>query len=143
MSDHKSAMLSRDTIGTAPMHGALRKDAGRLRMQNMDGGTFYKALLHASAGERREAAEMAAKQLVSSALVMPVLESMRAQTFGEGGPFAPGMVEERFAAMLDQHLADRITGASNFGLVDEIVKRYAGPDEENRRDAQAQRGVYG
>jgi Rod binding domain-containing protein len=134
MSGVSATTLARDGIGAEALQGALRKDAGRLRISNMHDGSFYKALTNASAGERREAAESAAKQLVSSALVMPVLASMREGTFNTDGPFAPGMVEQRFAPMLDQHLADRITGAANFDLVDEIVERYLGPEEGSRHE---------
>ena len=140
MSGISATTSARDGVSAEALQGALRKDAGRLRIANMNDGSFYKALANATAGERREAAESAAKQLVSSALVMPVLASMREGTFNTDGPFAPGMVEQRFAPMLDQHLADRITGASNFNLVNEIVERYLGPEEEmNRRGAEAQR----
>jgi len=135
------------SLGTDAISASgLRKDAGRLRVGNMNDGSFYKALMNASVGERREAAEVAAKQLVSSALVMPVLESMRESTFNTDGPFSPGMVEERFAPMLDQHLADRITGAANFGLIDKIVEQYMGPEEgRGTNDAAEKKGakVYG
>lgn len=108
---------------------ALRTDAGRLRMSDIGSGTFQQALLNASAGERREATEAAARQLVGSALIMPVLASMHEGTFmPEDGPFAPGTVEKRFAPMLDQYMADRITNASNFDLVRMIADRYA-PEE--------------
>ncbi len=142
MSGFAAANMSRESIGASLAHGVLRKDAGRLRMNNMSDGSFYRALMNASTGERREAAESAAKQLVSSALVMPVLESMRESNFGEDGPFSPGMVEQRFAPMLDQQLADRITGAANFGLVQQIVERYLGTDSARSDSAEAQRGTY-
>lgn len=104
----------------------LRTDAGRLRMSNMASGSFQQALLNASAGERREATEVAAQQLVSSALIQPVLASMHESTFiSEDSPFAPGTVEKRFAPMLDQYLSERITSASNFDLVRMIADKYA------------------
>ena len=63
-----------------PLDGAWRADSGRLRMDRINDGTFYRALANASRGERREAAEMAAKQLVSSALVLPVEAVTREKT---------------------------------------------------------------
>jgi Rod binding domain-containing protein len=69
---------------------------------------------------RREAA-----RLVSSALVLPALESMRQSPLA-GGPMAPGFAERRFMPLLDQHMADRITRSRGFGLVDSIVQRLAG-----------------
>ena len=75
---------------------------------------------------RREMAREAATQLVSAALILPVLESMRDSPMLRP-PFAPGFAEKRFAPLLDQQIADRITGASNFSLVDQIVDRLLGP----------------
>ena len=40
------------------------------------------------------------------------------------GPFAPNISEKRFGPLMDQHIADRITKAANFPLVDVIVDRY-------------------
>jgi Rod binding domain-containing protein len=73
---------------------------------------------------KREQVREAAEQLVASAFIVPVLASMR-ETSKAAGPFAPGTVERRFGPLLDQHLADRITQASRFTLVDAIVDRYA------------------
>ena len=73
-------------------------------------------------GDFAATARDAAARLVSSALVLPILESLRDTPFLEG-PFAPGHAERRFGPLLDMHLADRITTASGFGLVDAITHR--------------------
>ena len=65
----------------------------------------------------------AAEQLVSSSFILPILSMIRESSISEG-PFAPGMAERRFGPLFDQHIADSITKASNFPLVDAIVDRY-------------------
>lgn len=66
----------------------------------------------------------AAEQLVSSAFITPMLGAMRESSMA-AGPFSPGAVEKRFGPLLDQQVADRVTQASRFTLVDAIVERYA------------------
>jgi hypothetical protein len=56
---------------------------------------------------------------------MPILGYLHESPFELKPPFAPGVGEKRFSTMVDQHMADRIAKASNFGLVETIVKRYA------------------
>ena len=88
---------------------------------------FAQLLQQAIGGQtRREMAREAATQLVAAALIMPVLKSLRDSPMLRP-PFAPGLAEKRFAPLLDQQIADRITGASNFSLVDQIVDRLLGP----------------
>lgn len=86
--------------------------------------TALRDAARATAAQDREAVREAATKLVSSALVMPVLQSLRDSPFNDG-PFAPGATERRFGPLLDQHLADRVTGAGRFPLVDAIVDRFA------------------
>lgn len=63
----------------------------------------------------------AASQLVATAFIMPLVQSMHESPWAQG-PFAPGTAEKQFRPMLDQQLADEVTSASTFGLVDTIVK---------------------
>ncbi len=93
------------------------------------GPDFSGVLSRATDSERRETARQLASQLVSSAFIMPVLESIRESPFQEA-PFAPNFAERRFAPMLDEQIADRIARASNFPLVDAIVDRLLGPQAE-------------
>ncbi len=92
------------------------------------GARPFAQLLQQATGRqtRREMAREAATQLVAAALIMPVLESLRDSPMLRP-PFAPGVAEKRFAPLLDQQIADRIAGASNFSLVDQIVDRLLGP----------------
>ncbi len=92
------------------------------------GARPFAQLLQQATGRqtRREMAREAATQLVAAALIMPVLESLRDSPMLRP-PFAPGFAEKRFAPLLDQQIADRIAGAGNFSLVDQIVDRLLGP----------------
>ncbi len=74
--------------------------------------------------EQESTVRDAARKLVSSSLVLPILASIR-----EGGefmqePFKPGVVERRFGPLLDQAIADEITTSSRFTLVDSIVEQF-------------------
>lgn len=71
----------------------------------------------------RETLREAAGQLVSTSFIMPILSILREGAMTEG-PFAPGMAERRFGPLFDQHIADKITQAANFPLIDAIVDRY-------------------
>ena len=76
----------------------------------------------------REAVRGAAEDFVSSALVLPVLSGLRESSLNvKGGPLARSSVEKRFGPLLDQRLADQITKAAKFSLVDTIVDRFAPP----------------
>ena len=71
----------------------------------------------------KETLRDAAEQLVSSSFILPILSMIRESSISEG-PFAPGMAERRFGPLFDQHIADSITKAANFPLVDSIIDRY-------------------
>ena len=81
--------------------------------------------LQAAAGSGEEAPlREAATELVASALLVPVLQTLQNSPLQAPGPFATNVVERRFGPVLHQHLADRIAQASNFPLVDKIVERF-------------------
>ncbi len=88
--------------------------------------TFNAVLNKAAQDQDREAVRQAAAQLVSSTFIMPVLQAMHDSPFLEP-PFAPGYAEKRFQPLLDQQVADRLTNAARFPLIDVIVERLMGP----------------
>ncbi len=88
--------------------------------------TFNAVLSKAAQDQDREAVRQAAAQLVSSTFIMPVLRAMHDSPFLEP-PFAPGYAEKRFQPLLDQQVADRLTTAARFPLIDVIVERLMGP----------------
>jgi Rod binding domain-containing protein len=68
-----------------------------------------------------EEAREAARQFVSIALVQPILRQFREGSQAEG-MFAPSKAELQFRAMQDAALAQRITRAANFPLVDRLAR---------------------
>lgn len=100
------------------------------------GGTQLDAFVAAQARSPRlfaDEARRAAEQLVASSLVVPVLAQLHEGPF-RSELFAPGSAERRFAPMLDQHLADRITASGRFPIVDAIADRLSGRDSTERLD---------
>jgi len=85
--------------------------------------TFEDALRAGSSGTRA-ALRQAVEGLVSSALVLPALATLRESSMAAGA-FAPGTAEKRFGPLLDQHIADHVTSAANFPLVEAIVSKLA------------------
>jgi Rod binding domain-containing protein len=65
----------------------------------------------------------AAEKLVASALVMPLLEQMRASA-KQNDLFHGGSGEDLFAQQMDTQLADRIVSATRFPLVDAIHQQF-------------------
>lgn len=90
---------------------------------------FSAVLTRAASSEDREAVREAAAQLVASTFIMPVLQMMHDSPFLEA-PFAPGYAEKRFQPLLDQHVADRLTSAAGFPLIDVITNRLIGPEQD-------------
>jgi Rod binding domain-containing protein len=88
----------------------------------------FESMLHRHSSDgramktREEQAEEAARQLVATTFIQPLLEQLNEPTLMSGGPFMPGDAERRFAPLLQQHLADRIVEAGRFPLAD-AVKR--------------------
>ena len=70
----------------------------------------------------KERATDAARQLVSIALIQPMLAQLR-ETSKAAPPFAPTSAERQFRAMSDAHLAQDIVKAANFPLVDVLARR--------------------
>lgn len=69
-------------------------------------------------GRAREAAE----QLVSAALVSPVLKMLREST-GAAEPFAPSTGERTFRQMQDTMIAQRMVKAAHWPLIDTLARR--------------------
>ena len=100
----------------------------------------FQQSLESAARTNRAALADAASQLVSSAFVLPVLSSLHDSPFQlKEGPFAAGTAEKRFAPLLDQQLADRVTKAANFSLVRSIIDRFSKKDPGNDEAARSER----
>ncbi len=114
-----SPMISAGSTNPASFGAVL---AGR------DADAFSAVLTRAAGGQQREDVRQAAAQLVSSTFIVPVLQSMHDSPFLEP-PFAPGYAQKRFQPLLDQHVADRLTSAARFPLIDIITDRLIGAEE--------------
>lgn len=86
-------------------------------------GEFSAVLARAGSEEApvEARAREAAEQLVSIALVQPLLAQLRS-TNHAAPPFAPSQGEQQFQTMVDAQVAQRITKASGFGLVDRLAE---------------------
>ncbi len=91
----------------------------------------------------REKAHEAAEQFVASSLVIPILATLRENTFNASGPFAPNLAEKRFGPVFDQHVADRVVQAANFPIVESIADRYAAKFEESGAASVARMDLRG
>jgi len=63
----------------------------------------------------------AARDLVSIALVQPILKQLR-QSNNAAAPFAPGPMEKQFGTFLDAQYANSLVKSGNFGLVSAVQR---------------------
>lgn len=66
-------------------------------------------------------AREAARQLVSTTLVEPILKQAR-ENNRAAAPFAPTQAEKQFGSLLDHRLANDIVSAANFPIVDRLAQ---------------------
>lgn len=89
-------------------------------------GAEFENVLSIFQGEAGADAEQrargAAEEFVSVALIQPILASLR-ETNGAAEPFAPGDAERRFGPLWDAEIAQRISKAEQFPLVDAVARR--------------------
>jgi Rod binding domain-containing protein len=75
----------------------------------------------ASASTNDSAARKAAQEFVSIALVQPILTEAR-ETSMAAEPFAPSSAEKQLQSLQDAALAQRITSAAHFPLIDRLTR---------------------
>ena len=68
----------------------------------------------------------AAQELVSIALVQPILKELR-DTNQAAGPFAPGAGEKAFGPLLDAAMSKQIVAGQGLDVVDAVAKRLGNP----------------
>lgn len=68
-----------------------------------------------------ERAEEAARKLVATTLVEPILKEAR-ENNRAAPPFAPTQAEKQFGSLLDHRLANEIVSASNFPIVERLAR---------------------
>lgn len=89
-----------------------------------DSESFERLLQGAAKSNDVDAVRKAATEFVATAFIRPVLSQLRESTLRpKNGPFAENAAEKRFGPLLDERLADQITKAARFPLIDTIVDR--------------------
>ena len=89
------------------------------------GENFEQTLAGAQQGSDTQQLRTAAEQLVSHALLMPMMKMMRNDPF-QTDLFHGGMAEDMFAAQLDQHMADAMAGRVGSPIVDAVYSHFTG-----------------
>lgn len=110
-------------ITSSPASLALPRTSGTALGSSQQ--TFSSILARATASSDstpEQRARAAAEQFVSIAFVQPLLQQLRAGSTA-AAPFAPSQAEKQFQSLVDAQIAERITRASNFPLVDTITRQ--------------------
>ena len=68
-------------------------------------------------------ARTAAEGLVATSFIKPILTQVR-ESNNAPPPFGPTSAEKQFGSLLDNELADEITRASQFPIVDRLVEQF-------------------
>lgn len=74
-----------------------------------------------AAGTPEAQAREQAEQFVAITLVQPVLKQLR-ESNNAAPPFAPSQGEKQFQSLMDAHVAQQITRATSFPLVDRLAQ---------------------
>jgi hypothetical protein len=73
--------------------------------------------------QRRQQAEKAAGDLVSNALILPMLKQLRRSVWGQNTVFSAGIGEKAFGPQFDIQIADRIAHSPRLGLKTALTER--------------------
>ncbi|MCH8270387.1 MAG: hypothetical protein IH985_04145 [Planctomycetes bacterium] len=115
-------------IGTEPRLGNLRLDVHARASVRAEQEAYNRLMGRSvrveSATTAKQRAREAAEQLVAITFVRPILEQLRESNHA-APPFGPTSGEKQFRAFLDAKLADEITRAAQFSLVDRIASDLA------------------
>lgn len=76
------------------------------------------------AGEQNREAREAAEELVARSLVQPLLARMR-ESRDAAPPFGPGEFDKTFGGLMDAEMANRLTRAGNWALIDRVTESLA------------------
>ena len=88
-----------------------------------------------------EAIRKVAGDLVSQALILPILKQIRRGTFGKNTPFSPGTGEKTFGPEFDIQIADRIAHSHRMAPTDALAARLTKRVSPANAGATTQPGV--
>ena len=117
---HDQTALASASLGTARL-GPSRRPA-HLDAHFSDLIATRDAATDRTPKAKHQQAYEAAQSLVATTLIQPILSQIREDPF-RSELFHGGTAEDSFGAQLDTILADRITRASNFPIVESIYNR--------------------
>ena len=92
---------------------------------NINNGSAFSEILnpnHATS-ENGMTLHQAAEKLVSSALLMPIIEQLHSEHGFRSEMFKAGDAERHFQPIMDYYLADQIVSGANFDLTESVVQR--------------------
>jgi hypothetical protein len=75
----------------------------------------------ARAADEQKQAREAAEELVARSLVQPLLARMR-ESRDAAPPFGPGEFDKTFGGLMDAEMANRLTRAGNWALIDRVTE---------------------
>lgn len=94
--------------------------------------SFDHLLKSAAKSHDIDSVRKAATEFVSTAFIRPVLSQLRESPLRpSGGPFAENSAEKRFGPLLDERIADNVTKAARFPLIQTIVDRVTSRWKDN------------
>lgn len=117
----------RDRLQAMPSLSDASRLNGQRSFEKAMGRATTSANATTSAGatpNRQDEARAAAEELVSRALVQPILAKWR-EARDAAPPFGPSETERAFGSIMDAQFADRLTKGGNWGLVDAVARRIA------------------
>jgi hypothetical protein len=88
--------------------------------------------------QRRQEAEKAAGDLVSNALILPILKQLRRSVWGENTVFSRGIGEKAFGPQFDMQISDRIAHSPRLGLKTALTERLLKRGQPNARTDASQ-----
>lgn len=97
------------------------QDVAHLQSQRSFDQALGRAQGRAPSRDKQDEARAAAEELVSRALVQPILAKLR-ESRDAAEPFGPSEVERAFGSISDAQFADRLTKSGNWPLVDSVAR---------------------
>ena len=112
-------------ISTANFASSKMPDLVTAHQANRRNGSAFSEILnpnHATS-ENGMTLHQAAEKLVSSALLMPIIEQLHSEHGFRSEMFKAGDAERHFQPMMDYYLADQIVSGANFDLTESVVRQ--------------------
>jgi len=122
--------------------GGAADGAASTQAASQAGASFQNQLQAAQAKKPLTITEArkVAGDLVSNALIMPLLKQIRRDPFGQNTIFSPGTGEKAFGPEFDMQLADRIAHSPKMTVTDALAQRLATRGQPKSQGSAKQTG---